>query len=274
MFARCKRVRAVFTVGDSVLKYLTGLVVLILLLVFTSPLIILWERRFSVETVELNLLVESLILSLITSMFSSILVFIFSVPVAFTLTTIRGSFKRTIEAAIMIPVIVSPSAIGSIILLFFAKSPVGSTLNRLIGVLNDPKGVVLAQFTIGFPVAVSFYTALFSSIPRVYEETAMEAGLSRLEYLYRVLLPMTRNHVLSGLVLIYARVFADFGTSLIVGGGIRGKTWTFPIYVYMMTQYGEITVLSVTLLIYILVAFGLLYALYSVREISSGLRQG
>jgi molybdate transport system permease protein len=141
-------------------------------------------------------------------------------------------------------------------------------------VLNDPKGIVLAQFTIGFPVAVSFYTALFSSIPRVYEEAAMEAGLSRLEYLYRVLLPMTRNHVLSGLVLIYARVFADFGTSLIVGGGIRGKTWTFPIYVYMMTQYGEITVLSVTLLVYLLVAFGLLYALYSVREISSRLRQG
>jgi molybdate transport system permease protein len=82
---------------------------------------------------------------------------------------------------------------------------------------------------------------------------------------------MTKSQVLSGLVLTYARVFADFGASLIVGGGIRGRTWTFPIYVYMMTQYGEITILSLTLLIYLLVGFVLLYTFLTARETSRSL---
>jgi molybdate transport system permease protein len=45
-----------------------------------------------------------------------------------------------------------------------------------MGVLNDPKGVIAAQFIFGYPVALSLYTAIFSSIPRVYEEVALEAA--------------------------------------------------------------------------------------------------
>ena len=258
--------RAALTLSDEVLKYTTVLVVAILVFVFTSPIVVLWERNFNVEMSSLSLLVESLVLSITTSLSSSLLIFVFSVPAAFYLATLRCLPRKLVETIVMIPVILSPSATGSLILLFFARNPLGSVLDRILGVLNDPKGVIIAQFVIGYPVAVSFYTALFSSIPRVYEEVALEAGLSRLEYLYRVLLPMTKSQVFSGLVLVYARVFADFGASLVVGGGIRGKTWTFPIYIYMTTQYGDIATLSLALTLYLLVTLALLYTLYTVRE--------
>jgi molybdate transport system permease protein len=256
--------------SDSVLKYTTLVVLALLISIFASPLVALWRRGFSVESANFNSLVDSLLLSLVTSLLSTALIFVFSVPVAYTLSRLRATVKRLVETVTTIPVMVSPSAIGSLLLLFFAENPVGSAINKSMGVLNDPKGVIAAQFIIGYPVALSLYTAIFSSTPRVYEEVALEAGLSRLEYLYRVLLPMTRNQVLSGLVLVYARVFADFGASLVVGGGIRGKTWTFPIYIYMTTQYGDLVALSIALLLYLAVAVALLYTLYTIREVASG----
>ncbi len=261
--------KVVPTISDEIPKYITVLVVAILVFVFMSPIVVLWERNFNIEISSLSLLLESFVLSIITSFLSSLLIFVFSIPVAFYLATLRCLPRKIIETVVMIPVILSPSATGSLILLFFARNPVGSILNRVLGILNDPKGIIIAQFAIGYPIAVLFYTALFSSIPRVYEEVALEAGLSRLEYLYRVLLPMTKGQVLLGLILVYARVFADFGASLVVGGGIRGKTWTLPIYIYMTTQYGDITILSLTLILYLLVTLALLYALHTVREIAS-----
>ena len=258
--------------SDNILKYITLTVIVIFIAIFTSPLLVLWRRGFNVGEIHLDYLVESFVLSFTTSLLSTLLIFLLSVPVAFTLANLmRGSLKRIIETVIMIPVIVSPSAVGSVLLLFLVINPAGSVFNELIGLLNDPKGIVAAQFLIGYPVAVSLYTVLFLNVPRVYEEVALEAGLSRLEYLYRVLLPMTKSQVISGLVLVYARVFADFGASLIVGGGIKGKTWTFPIYIYMTTQYGDLVMLSVALLLYIIIAVIVLYTLYTAREFASSI---
>ncbi|MEM4718084.1 MAG: ABC transporter permease subunit, partial [Desulfurococcaceae archaeon] len=149
---------------------------------------------------------------------------------------------------------------------FFTKNPLGELVNSLINVINDPKGVIVAQVFIGFPLATSYFIAVFSSIPLIYEEVALVSGLDRLRYLYKVLIPMTRKQIFLGFVLVFTRVFADFGASLILGGGIKGKTWTFPIVIYTLTQYGEITVLATSISIYFGVAFMIYFLLFGVEH--------
>lgn len=238
-----------------------------MLIVWITPIIMIMVRgAINISFLYYELL-SSFILSINTSFVASAIIMVLSIPTSYYVSRFaKGFSKRLIIAVTLTPLMISPSAIGSALLLFFTKNPLGLFINRYINVINDPKGVITAQVFIGFPLAVSYFIAVFSSIPSTYEEIAMVFGLDRITYLYRVLLPMTRKQVFLGFVLIFTRVFADFGASLILGGGIRGKTWTFPIFIYMTTQYGEITILATSISIYFVIAFIMYFLLFSVER--------
>lgn len=254
----------------TVLKFFVTLLLAFIFVVWTTPMCIILSSSWSISELMIREFLESLSLSIMTSATATLLVLIFSIPTSFYLSRFaRGLSKKTLFALVMTPMIISPSAIGTALLLFFTRNPIGILINRYMDLVNDPKGIIVAQFVIGLPLSIGYYVALFSSIPIQYEEIALIHGLNRIEYLYRVLLPMIRRQVFLGLVLVFTRVFADFGASLVIGGGIRGKTWTLPILIYMSMQYGELALLSTILSIYFLTAL-IIYLLILSIEYEKG----
>lgn len=244
------------------------LIVVFFAMILVTPIMILVSRGAFTEGELFRELGEVVWVSMITSILSSTMSVMMCIPTAFYLSKIRlRVLRRLVFSILMVPALVSPSAVGSLLFLFFTVNPLGRHINAAIGIVNDLKGVIVAQFAVTLPLSFTYYLALFSSVPKVYEEVAMEAGLSSLGYLYKVLIPMTKNQVISGYTLSFARAFAEFGASLILGGAIRGKTWTLPIYVYAVTQLGGLTVLALVLLIYILIAIVVYSLLSTVGEV-------
>jgi len=154
-------------------------------------------------------------------------------------------------SVIMIPASISPATIGLLLLLFFAKNPVGKLINDLLLFVNDAKGIIIAQFVIGIPVGISYFTALFSTIPRSYDESALTMGFKHVEILYRLLTPMIKEYIVAGYILVFTRVLGDFGASFIVGGGILGRTVTLPVFMYIVNQIGDLALLSISIILYV-----------------------
>jgi len=206
-------------------------------------------------------LLDSTLLTLFVSISSTLLVVSLTLPTGFYISRNVGN-RGFLLALTMTPFALSPSAIGLLLLIFFVKNPLGSMINGLFNIVNDPKGIIVAQFFIGIPIGISYYTALFSSVPTSYDETAYVIGYRPLEYFYKIMVPMVRSEVLIGVLLIFTRVLGDFGASYIVGGGIRGKTVTLPIYIYLVQQLGETSVLAMVLSIYVLTMFAMASIIY------------
>uniref|UniRef100_A0A7C2BJY7 ABC transporter permease subunit n=1 Tax=Thermosphaera aggregans TaxID=54254 RepID=A0A7C2BJY7_9CREN len=202
---------------------------------------------------------ESAILSVETSLITTTIVLMISIPIAYWFSRQDLKGKQALRALLGIPYILSPSASGLILLIFFVRNPFGKILNESLGIVNDFNGIVLAQCFLAFPIALIYFTALFKTIPQSLEEVARTLGYGRVEALYRIFLPSLKPQVVSGALLVFARAFGDFGASLILGGGIRGRTVTLPIALYFVNQYGDIILVAYALSSYVLLAYLILF---------------
>jgi len=234
-------------------------------MVLTSPLAILPWRGLVVEESFLREFVSALLLTLYSSLSSTTAAVLLAIPTGYYLS--RYVARRDILLSlVMTPFALFPAANGLLLLIFFVKNPVGAAINDLFKVVNDPKGVAIAQLFIGLPLGVSYFTALFSAVPRAYDEVSLTLGFKPLELLFKILIPMLKPQVVVGYLTVFTRVLGDFGASFILGGGIRGRTVTLPIFLYIAQQIGELGILSIVLVIYVITMFGIVFATYRLES--------
>lgn len=209
---------------------------------------------------------ESLMLSLVTSFPATALVLAVSIPSGYVLSKMQGRTSRLLISLLILPSALSPAAVGLILLLFFATSPIGKLLDQLVNVVNNVPGVVIAQFFIGLPIGINYYMSIFRTVPKELEELALTMGYRSGEILMKILIPLRRNEVVAGGILVFTRVFGDFGASLILGGGIMGRTTTLPIFLNYVMQLGEMSLLSLLLAMYVVLAFLMILFLLRLQE--------
>jgi molybdate transport system permease protein len=68
---------------------------------------------------------------------------------------------------------------------------------------------------------------------------AATLGASPLRVFFTIVLPLSRNGVLAGLTLGFARALGDFGVTLMVAGNIPGLTRTGALAIYDAVQAGR-----------------------------------
>lgn len=241
-----------------------GLVILIIVLLlafYMNVVITVFYVAFTSSITNEELLQDvfnSFWLSITTSLTSTIIVIVLTLPISYFLSQKWFRGKHALKSLFTIPYILSPSATGLILLMFLVKNPVGRVLNESFNLVNDPKGIVLAQTFLSFPLALIYYTSLFKTIPPSLDEVARTLGFGRMEALFRIFIPLLKPQVIAGAMLVFARAFGDFGASLVLGGGIRGRTVTLPIALYFVNQYGDLALLAYALASYVILAFTLL----------------
>ncbi|MEM4654294.1 MAG: ABC transporter permease subunit [Thermosphaera sp.] len=243
-------------------EYKTAVVILVVLLVlYINVIVTVFYLALISSITNKELLQEvfnSIWLSLVTSLVSTTIVIALTLPVSYFLSQKWFRGKHVISSLFAIPYILSPSATGLILLIFLVKNPVGKLLNDSFNFINDPKGIVLAQVFLSFPLALIYYTSLFRTIPASLLEVSRTLGFGRIEGLYKIFIPLLKPQVIAGAMLIFARAFGDFGASLVLGGGIRGRTVTLPIALFLVNQYGDLALLAYVLAGYVMLAFALL----------------
>ena len=197
----------------------------------------------------------------------SALLLVLGLPVAYWLAFSRARWKFVVEAVVAMPLVLPPTVVGFYFLLFFGQqSALGRWIESTFGTLlpfTFP-GLVVASVLYSFPFAVQPFAAGMAGVDAKLLQAAALLGASRWKTFFRLILPLSRAGVLTGVVLSFAHTLGEFGVVLMVGGNIPGVTRTISIAIYDDVQaldYASANRNGLALVIFALLALGLVYGL-------------
>jgi molybdate transport system permease protein len=209
----------------------------------------------------------SIRLSVVAATISTLLSILIAVPSAFALSRYDFPGKRAVDTILELPMIVSPAALGAMLLIFF-NNPLGLWIqDHGAQFVFTFYGIVLAQFVTICGVSTRLIKAAMDEIPVRYEAVARTLGASPAKAFLTITLPLSRRGIYAASILSWAKALGEFGATITIAGSMAMKTETLPIAIFMRLSSAEIE--GTVVLILILVSIGL-SILYVVRFLSKG----
>ncbi|MGQ9607336.1 MAG: ABC transporter permease [Thermogutta sp.] len=206
----------------------------------------------------------SIRLSLASATLTAMLALLLAVPAAYALSRYRFPGRELIDTLLEFPVVVSPAALGAMLLIFF-NNPLGAWIqDYLVRFVFNMAGIVLAQFLTVLGVAVRVLKTSFDDVPAELETVARTLGAPPWYVWTTVTLPLVRRGLIAAFVLSWAKALGEFGATIMVAGTMAMRTETLPIAIYMRLAGADIE--GTAALIVILVTLGLT-ALYAARRL-------
>ena len=197
--------------------------------------------------------VTALRLSMICSLWATLLSVVFGVPLAWLLARVDFPGRGVVRALCTLSMVLPPVVGG--VALFFAlgrRGIVGQYLDRWFDfrLPFTTTGVVVAQTFVAMPFLVITVEASLRQLDRRFEDASRTLGASRWYTFRRVTLPAIRPALAAGAVLAWARALGEFGATITFAGNFPGTTQTMPLAVYLAleTNPEEAIVLALVLI--------------------------
>ena len=206
-------------------------------------------------------------LSLRLSMCTAAILLIAGTPLAYWIAFSRRRWKYLVEAVVALPLVLPPTVLGFYVLLAIGpRGPIGMLYGRLTGGLLpfSFQGLLIASVLYSLPFTVQPLVAAFGAVDRSLIEASWCLGISRFTTFRRVVAPLARSGIATGVILSFAHTMGEFGVVLMVGGNIAGVTRTVSISIYDQVQalnYAAATETSLFLLAFSFAVLVLTYAL-------------
>ena len=131
---------------------------------------------------------------------------------------------------------------GFILLIIFSPhSVVGRFFSNVlhIPVVFTMTGAVIASVIVSFPLMYQHTVQGFRGIDSKMLNTARTMGASERKIFYRLVVPLSKRSILSGIMMSFARAIGEFGATLMVAGYIPNKTNTLPLEIYFLVEQGK-----------------------------------
>ena len=147
---------------------------------------------------------------------------LFGTLVAWVLVRYTFPGRRIVDAMVDLPFAL-PTAVAGIALttLYAPRGWLGALLAPLgIKVAYTPLGIIIALIFIGLPFVVRTVQPIMEEIDRGVEEVAATLGASRLQTIWRVLLPSLSPAILTGFALAFARGVGEYGSVIFIAGNL------------------------------------------------------
>ncbi len=208
---------------------------------------------------------EPFLLSFRLAAITTILLFIFSVPLAWKLSQTRSKSKPFIEALVSMPIVLPPTVLGFYLLIFLSdRSPLGMFLKEMFSVnlVFTFEGILIASCIYSFPFMLQPLQSGMEQVPVKLLEASYVLGKSKLETLMHVILPNIKPSILTGVIITFAHTVGEFGVVLMVGGSIQGETRVASIAIYELVELLDYKMAHVYSLILIAFSFSVLMVVY------------
>lgn len=203
----------------------------------------------------------SIRLSLVTATIAALASIIIAVPAAYALSRFDFRGKEAVDTILEFPMIVSPAALGAMLLIFF-NNPLGEWIQRV-----GPRfvftfsGIILAQFVTTLGVAVRLIKSAMDEIPHRFEEVARTLGASPSRAFFTLTLPLSKGGIAAASVLTWAKAVGEFGATITLAGSMAMNTETLPIAIYMRLASADIEGTVSLILILLLIGLSTLYGI-------------
>jgi molybdate transport system permease protein len=215
------------------------------------------------ELVSLDL--TPFILSFKLAGITTLILFIFSLPLSWYLSQSSSKTKPILEAVTALPIVLPPSVLGFYILVALSpNSAVGTFFEDLFGVklVFSFTGLVVASCFYSLPFMVQPLQSGFESLNKHMLEASYLAGKSKLQTVFKVALPNIKPSLITALIITFAHTVGEFGVVLMVGGSIPGETKVASVAIYEMVEVMEYGTAHIYSAIMVLISFLVLLSVY------------
>ncbi|MGB3422051.1 MAG: molybdate ABC transporter permease subunit [Dolichospermum sp.] len=181
-------------------------------------------------------------ISLKTALLATFITFFLGISAAYWMLGYGGKGKSLIEGIFVAPLILPPTVVGFLLLIFFGKNgPVGKLLEPYDAtIIFTWYGAAIAATVVSFPLMYKTALAAFSQIDVNLLRVARTLGAKELTIFWRISLPLAFPGIIAATTLAFARALGEFGATLMLAGNIPGQTQTIPMAIYFAVESGSI----------------------------------
>ncbi|WP_406736809.1 ABC transporter permease [Thioclava sp. GXIMD4215] len=208
-------------------------------------------------------------LTLKLAVFSTVLVLVLAVPLAFLLATTRSPFlRRMLTVAILLPMILNLliQAYGWIILL--GPTGVLNTVLRSTGLITRPlfllfneTGVLIGLVQTALPLAVFPILSATRAVSRECLEAAASLGAGHWRTLFDITLPVLRPGLIGAASIVFAFNASAFAIPLLLGGrrvqmlGVVIRDMISPMFNWSSAAAAGVVLIAITTLALVLASW-------------------
>ncbi len=181
-------------------------------------------------------------ISVQTSLLATVITFFVGIAAAYWMLGYQGKGKSVLEGIFVAPLILPPTVVGFLLLMFFGKFGLaGKFLEQFGGfsVVFNWYGAAIAATVVSFPLMYRTALGAFEQIDQNFILVAKTLGASQSTVFWRIMLPLSLPGVLAGTTLAFARALGEFGATLMLAGSIPGQTQTMPLAIYFAVEGGD-----------------------------------
>lgn len=182
-----------------------------------------------------NIIVNSTITSIKVSLISVLITFFISITFIYFNSYKKNKKKSIMDILILLHMFIPPSAIGYIILITLGKNSfIGVILEKYfnIRIIFTIQACIIASVIVTLPLMYqSIKTSIFAIDQDIINASKLD-GASDFKIFTKIILPLCKNGIYSGILLSFARSLGEFGATILVAGNIPGKTQTLPMAMY------------------------------------------
>lgn len=162
--------------------------------------------------------VDSIWLTIYTSMGATLFLAIAAIPFSFLLARKNFPLKRLLIGIIDLPIVIPHSAAGIAILGFISRDSFIGKIGSEFGLnfVGSPVGISVAMAFVSIPFLINAAKDGFSGVDVKLEKAALNLGASPLKVFFTISLPLAWRNIVSGLILMFARGMSEFGAVVIV----------------------------------------------------------
>ncbi|MGF6947601.1 molybdate transport system permease protein [Neobacillus sp. B4I6] len=162
--------------------------------------------------------------------------------------------KIVLETILMIPLVLSPTVVGLILILFFGNTSfIGKTLN--FSIMFTWWAAVISSIVVAFPLMFQTAKHSFLSIDRDITNAAYVDGAGEWKVFWKVEVPLTLKQLVAGIILSFTRSFGEFGATLMFAGNLPGRTQTVPVAIYMAYETNDMHKLWLWMAVSVFISF-------------------
>jgi len=200
---------------------------------------------------------RALNLSILSSTITTLIVFIFGVPLSYFLASFNFKGKKLINALVDLPILFPQTIVGVFLLVFLSpKTPLGEFfLSKGLRLTSSMIAIVLAQIFVSSPFLIRTSLNAFKSVDKRMENLSRVLGANSAKTFFKISFPLAFKGIFNGCILTWARSFSESGSLMI----IAYYPQTLPIYIYdKFNQFGlketvPISILGVILVLWIFI---------------------
>ncbi|MBT0567839.1 sulfate ABC transporter permease subunit CysT [Williamsia sp. CHRR-6] len=215
-----------------------------------------WDTFYSAVTTDSA--IASFKVTIGTSLVVTLINTVVGLQIAWVLTRDDFPGKGVVNALIDLPFAL-PTIVASIVLLslYGPNSPVG------IHVQQTKIGLGIALLFVTLPFVVRTVQPVLMELEADVEEAAATLGARNLTILRRIVLPALAPALLSGAGLAFSRAIGEFGSVVLIGGGIPKKTEVSSQYIRALIEQDSPQAAAAVSVVLLLASFLVLLVLRS-----------